>query len=148
MERKKVKRGINLKLVIGGVLTASLVLWIAIIANSNGKGTRPKTVKEGQIISVNDIQADPYAYKGTITVTGVVGRSSEFKAPKGVFLMVDTSEAKICKQTGCAKFYLPVKYEGEHPKEWDEVNVTGSFSEGREIIFKATRVDVLRHLIF
>ncbi|MBI5892883.1 MAG: hypothetical protein HZB79_04405 [Deltaproteobacteria bacterium] len=126
-------------------LAAIIIASIVFISISNGKN---KAVKEGGILSVNDIQADPYAYKGTVTITGVVAGNSEFKPPKGVFLMVETSEAKICKQTGCAKFYLPVKYEGEHPKEWDEVNVTGSFSEDRKLIFKATKVDVLRHLTF
>ncbi len=63
---------------------------------------------------------------------------SRYRIPKDVFLMVETSEAKICKQIGCARFYLPVKYDGVIPKEWDEVNVTGSFAENGQI-FVATK---------
>ena len=32
--------------------------------------------------------------------------------------------------------------------EWDEVNVAGSFAEGGQLLFKATKVGVLRHLNF
>lgn len=124
-------------------LAAIIMAGIVFINISNGKS---KAVKEGGILSVNDIQADPYAYKGSITITGVV--AGKVKWDPKIFVIVETSEAKICKQAGCAKFYLPVRYEGEMPKEWDEVNITGSFSEGREIIFKAANVDVLRHLTF
>lgn len=121
-----------------------LIAAIAITTLSNGK---TKTVKEGGILSVNDIASDPSAFKGIITITGVVADKSRFKVPANIFLIVETSEAKICKQTGCAKFYLPVQFEGILPKEWDEVNVTGSFVDGGRV-FSATKVDVLRHLTF
>ncbi|HBR22151.1 MAG TPA: hypothetical protein DD713_06235 [Nitrospiraceae bacterium] len=127
------------------ILAIILIAGIAFVSLSNGK---TKTVKEGGVLSVNDIQADPSAYKGAITITGVVADKSRFKVPANVFLMVETSEAKICKQTGCARFYLPVKLEGVIPKEWDEVNVTGSFAEGAGLLFVATKVEVLRHLTF
>lgn len=128
------------------IFVLAAIIFIGAIAFTSFSNGKSRTIKEGGILSVNDIQADPYAYKGTITITGVV--AGKVKWDPKIFVMVETSEAKICKQTGCAKFYLPVKYEGEMPKEWDEVNVTGSFSEGREIIFKAAKVDVLRHLTF
>ena len=122
-----------------------LIAGIAFISLSNGK---TKTIKTGGILSVNDISSDPSAYKGAITITGVVADKSRFKVPANVFLMVETSEAKICKQTGCARFYLPVKFEGKMPQEWDEVNVTGSFTEGSGLLFVTTKVEVLRHLTF
>ena len=87
----------------------------------------------------------PSAYKGTITITGVMAGVSR-QDPK-VFTIIETSEAKLCKITGCARFYLPVQYEGTPPKVWDEVNVTGSFVEGGRL-FQATKVEVLRHLNF
>lgn len=99
-------------------------------------------------MSVNDISAEPSAYKGTITINGVVAGKSHFRnVPQNIFLIIETSEAKICKQTGCARFYLPVQFEGKAPQEWDEVNVTGSFVENGKP-FIATKVDVLRHLTF
>lgn len=118
-----------------------LITGVAFIGLSNGK---TKTVKEGGILSVNDISADPAAFKGTITITGVVAQIS---SKDHVFAMVDTAEAKHCKSTGCARFYLPVRYEGTLPKEWDEVNVSGSFVQGSKV-FQAAKVEVLRHLTF
>ncbi len=119
-----------------------LIVGIGFVSLSNGKS---KTIKAGGILTVNDIQADPSAYKGAITVNGVVAILSK-QDPK-VFAIIETSEAKLCKQTGCARFYLPVRYEGQTPKVWDEVNVTGSFVDGGRL-FSATKVDVLRHLKF
>jgi hypothetical protein len=103
--------------------------------------------KDQRILSIYDIQADPYAYKGTIIITGVVADKSRYRLDPEIFLTVATQEAKICELTGCARFYLPVRYEGKHPKEWDEVNITGKFAEiGGKILFAADKVEVLRHL--
>jgi hypothetical protein len=128
------------------IIVFSAIILAAVIAFScsNGKTETTGTAQTSRILSVNDIQTDPYAYKGTITITGVVAKFSE-QDPK-VFAMVDASEAKHCRQTGCARFYLFVRYEGNIPKEWDEVNVTGTFVEGGKLLFAATKVDVLRHL--
>lgn len=127
------------------IIALAAIIFIAgigFISLSNGK---TKTIKEGGVLSVNDIQADPSAYKGFITINGVVAGVSP-QDPK-LFAIIETLEAKTCKITGCAKFYLPVRYEGETPKVWDEVNVTGSFAEGERIV-AATKVEVLRHLNF
>lgn len=133
-------------LALTAIIFIVLLTGIAFIGLGNGK---TRTLKGGGILSVNDIQADPYAYKGTITVTGVVAGVSK-QDPK-IFAIVDTSEAKLCKQTGCASFYLSVKYEGQLPKQWDEVNVAGTLAEGRRpfsVLLTATKVEVLRHLTF
>lgn len=124
------------------LIAAIFVAAVAFTGLSNGK---TKTVKEGGVLSVNDIQAEPFAYKGTITINGVVAATDP--SDSKVFAIIETSEAKLCKSTGCAKFYLVVKYEGEILKKWDEVNATGSFDEGK-LLFAATKVEVLRHLTF
>ena len=120
-----------------------LVAVISFVGLSNGK---PKTIKAEGILSVNDIQADPFAYKGNITVTGVVAKV--LKQDQKLFAIVDTSEAKTCKSTGCARFYLPVRYEGAMPREWDEVNITGGIVKERGPVFQAIKVEVLKHLTF
>ncbi len=124
-------------------LTAIVIIsGLAFIGLGNGK---TKTVKEGGVLSVNDIQADPAAFKGVVTITGVVSRIAG-PNPK-TFMLVDTQEAKLCKSTHCARFYLPVQYEGTLPKEWDEVNATGNFVEDGKL-FQATKVEVMRRLTF
>jgi len=127
------------------ILAFGLIVLIGVVAYSSFSNGKTKTIKAGGILSVNDIQADPSAYKGAITVNGVVATLSK-QDPK-IFAIIETSEAKFCKQTGCARFYLPVRYEGEIPKVWDEVNVTGSLAEKGGILV-ATKVEVLRHLNF
>ena len=121
-------------------LAAIVVTVIAFADFSSGMG---KKVQTKGVLSVTDIQADPAAYKGTITINGVVASISK-QDPK-LFGIIDTAEAKLCKILTCATFYLKVKNAGNMPKEGDEVNVTGSFGEkGR--VFNATKVDVLGHL--
>ena len=121
-------------------LAAIVITGIALAGFSSGMG---KKVQTKAALSVNDIQADPAAYTGSITINGVVSGSSK-QDPK-IFAIIDTAEAKLCKVVTCATFYLPVRYAGNAPKEGDEVNVTGSFGE-RGRVFNATKVDVLRHL--
>ena len=121
-------------------LAAIVITSVAFAGFSSGMGKRVQT--KG-VLTVTDIQADPAAYTGTVTINGVVSSISK-QGPK-LFSIIDTAEAKLCKTITCATFYLPVKYAGQTPKEGDEVKVTGSFGEkGR--VFNATKVDVLGHL--
>jgi hypothetical protein len=121
-------------------LAAMVITAFAFAGLSSGMGKRVQTKA---VLSVNDIQADPAAYTGSVTINGVVASIS--KQDPQLFAIIDTAEAKLCKIVTCATFYLPVKYAGNRPKEGDEVNVTGSFGDkGR--VFNAVKVDVLRHL--
>jgi hypothetical protein len=121
---------------------AMIFIAVAFTGCSSGKSG---TVEEGGILSINDIQADPEAFNGIITITGIVSR---IVGPNPeTFMLVDTHEAKSCKSTNCARFYQPVQYEGSLPKEWDEVNVTGSFAQGGKL-FQASNIEVIKHLTF
>jgi hypothetical protein len=127
------------------VLMLIAIIFVAAAAFTGLSNGKARTVKEGGILSVNDIQSDPAAYKGVVTIAGVVSRVLG-PAPK-TFMLLDTQEAKLCKSTHCARFYLPVQHEGALPNEWDEVNVTGSFVQDGKL-FQATKVEVIRHLTF
>lgn len=87
-------------------------------------GAAPRPLQPGEI-HVQDLAADPKGYQGSILVRGVVARYAPNDA--NLFAMVDTREARLCKSTGCAKFYLPVKINATvpKPKEWDELDVRG-----------------------
>lgn len=104
-----------------------------------------KTPSSSGALSVNDIQADPSAYKGVVTITGVVAKVDP--SHPEYFALIDTKEAKLCKSTGCANFYLPVQYDGKPLTEWDEINVTGTFAQDGSL-FTATKVEVIKHLTF
>jgi len=127
-------------IIIFGVII--FIAGIAIIGLSSGE---TKAIKVSGAFRVHDIQGDPSAYKGTIAINGVVARVSK-QDPK-IFSIIDTQEAIFCKDVNCASFYLTVKFDGQIPKVWEEVNITGSFAEkGR--LFVATKVEVLRNLRF
>ncbi len=123
------------------VALAALMLLAIIVACTNSNASKKK---DGGILSVADIQSDPSSIKGTVVVTGVVARVSGKE--KQVLALIDTDEAKHCKSISCAKFYLPVRFEGPMPGEWDEVNATGQIVDRNGLLFQASKLDVLRHL--
>ena len=74
-------------------------------------------------LHVDDATADLKGYQGTILIRGVMAVNS----PNDPTLigLIDSREARVCKDLHCAKQYLPVKTSGPVPKPWDELNVRG-----------------------
>ena len=128
------------------ILFFAILAFIVVIAAIGLSSGESKATSKSRILTVSDVQANPNACKGSITITGVVAKFSK-EDPK-VFAIIDTSEAKHCKSTGCAKFYLPLKYDKQVPKEWDEINATGQFVEKGGLLFEASKIEILRHLKF
>jgi len=94
-------------------------------------------------LQVNQVAADPSAYRGTITVTGIMAGTSP--QDPSLFGMFDLKELQ-CNSPNCNKIYLPVKYQGALPKLGDEVQVSGSFTPiSGNYIFSATNVKVVRN---
>lgn len=120
---------------------ALAALMLLIVACTNSTASKKK---DSGILTVAEIQSDLPSVKDTVVVTGVVARVSE--KDKQVFALIDTDEAKHCKSTGCAKFYLPVQFSGPSPGEWDEVNATGRIVDQNGLLFQASKLDVVRHL--
>jgi len=94
-------------------------------------------------LQVNQVAADPSAYNGTITVTGIMAGTSP--QDPSVFGIFDLKELQ-CTTPNCNKIYLPVKYQGVMPKLGDEVQVSGSFVPvSGSYFFSATDVKVVRN---
>ena len=125
----------------------TVLFAVAVVVAGSAGFAADQNKQAAPVLSVRDIEKNGNTHKGTIIVTGVVARVIKGKEPP-LFAIIDTSEARSCKSTGCARFYLPIKYTGPTPREWDEINVTGSLTEGKRSVFEATRVEVLRHLTF
>ena len=101
-------------------------------------------VKQGNsALQVNQVGADPLAYKGEITVTGIMAGTAP-DDPK-IFGMFDIKELQ-CKTPNCNKLYLPIRYQGTMPTPGDELLVKGSFvSLSGGVLFDATQVKVVRN---
>ncbi len=98
---------------------------------------------DANALQVNQVGADPSAYSGMITVTGIMAGTSP--QDPGIFGMFDLKELQ-CTTPNCNKLYLPVKYQGSMPKPGDEVRVSGSFiNTTGGFLFSATDVKVVRH---
>lgn len=96
------------------------------------------------VLHVQDLAADLHGYRGEIALRGVVARYAP--TDPQLFALVDTREARLCKSTNCAKFYLPVRWTGNgtRPKQWDEIDLHGRLVHGAQYTYlEAVRVDNL-----
>ena len=77
-------------------------------------------------LQVQDMASDPKGYTGKIVVRGVVAKF----APNDPHLvgLIDSREARVCRDLNCAQYYLPVKVKDANLKPWDELNVRGSMT--------------------
>lgn len=76
-------------------------------------------------LHVGDIAGDPFGYTDTMTLRAVVARVNSNDPLR--LIVIDSREAKVCKSTGCAKFFLPVALATEPvPRKWDEVDLRGN----------------------
>ena len=117
-------------------ITVALAVGIALAYALFFKG-------DANALQVNQVAADPSAYSGTITVTGIMAGTSP--QDPSVFGIFDIKELQ-CTTPNCNKLYLPVKYQGASPKPGDEVQVSGSFTQvSGSYFFSATDVRVIRN---
>ena len=94
-------------------------------------------------LGVNDVASDPAAFKGTITITGIMAGVSQYDTT--VFGIMDKKELQ-CKTPGCNKLYVPVRTSGKMPVPGDEVRATGSFTQEKAgILFTAGKVVVVKN---
>ncbi len=124
------------------IALAALTLLALIMFGCTNTSASKK--KEGGVLSVADLEKNPTAFKDAVVITGVVARVSQ--KDKKVFAIIDSDEAKHCRSTGCAKFYLPVQFDGQTPKEWDEVKITGTIVDDKGLILNAVSCEVLQHI--
>jgi len=98
---------------------------------------------DSKAFSVNEIASDPAAYKGTITITGIMAGVSP--QDPAIFGIMDIRELQ-CKTQNCNKLFVPVSYQGTLPAPGDEVRLTGSFvNRGGGYLFAADLVKVVRN---
>ncbi len=125
------KKRSRLALLAIGIAGAAAIGWATEKSPFSGLpdmlGANQRALPTGAL-QVEDIAADPKGYQGTILVRGVMA-----VAPPnypGMFSMIDSREARVCRDLHCAKNYLPVKTSGPLPKPWDELNVRGKIVKG------------------
>lgn len=98
---------------------------------------------DGNALQVNQVGADPLAYSGTITVTGIMAGVSS--SDPSIFGIYDIKELQ-CTTANCNKLFIPVRHQGTMPKVGDEVRITGSFLKVPQgVVFTAEKVKVVRN---
>lgn len=116
--------------------TVTFATLILALVSACGKETPPA-------LNINDLAADPAAFSGTLTVTGIAAGF----APQDptLFGVMDKKELQ-CQTPNCKKFLLPVRVQGTLPKLGDEIVLSGSFvQENGGYLFVAQKFDVVRN---
>jgi hypothetical protein len=128
--------------------TSSLLICLALVAVLSA-GCIEQKASATKTLGINDIQSNPLAFVGQLTLNGVVGAFSDQDAK--TFGLLDSTELMACKNMSCGAFMLPARYDGSRglPKLGDEVNVTGSFVQrhGGYILFRVTKIEVKRNVL-
>lgn len=118
------------------IITAVLAIGIAIVF-AFSKQNEPKA------LTVTEVGADPAAYSGIITVTGVM--AGVYPQDPTIFGVMDVKELQ-CKTANCNKVIMPVKYPGQQPVLGDEIRVTGNLvNSGQGYLFVAQSLKVVRN---
>lgn len=119
-------------IIIAVAVVAGIALAYALVSRGGGSA-----------LQVNQLAADPTAYSGTVTVTGIMAGTSP--QDPSVFGIFDIKELQ-CTTPNCNKIYLPVRHQGAMPKPGDEVRISGSFvNTNNGYLFVASSVKVLRN---
>lgn len=95
-------------------------------------------------LQVDDLKSDPKGYTGGILVRGVVAKFATYD-PHLVGL-IDSREARVCRDLNCAQYYLPIRVKDTNLKPWDEVNVRGTMTEDPNTKMVYLAVDSVENL--
>lgn len=120
------------KYTIATALVAVSITFVLLLAGCDSKA-----------FNVNEIASDPAAFKGTITITGIMAGVSP--QDPSIFGIMDIKELQ-CKTQNCNKAFIPVSCQGALPVPGNEVRLTGSFvNKGGGYLFAADLVKVVRN---
>ncbi len=139
------KSGI-LAVVLAGLVVVAGIAYAFLYEDeaANSLEERPKVSGEATpavTVHVDDLANKPESYKGEIVLQAVVARLGK---SKGVFAAIDYREFKNCSELGCAKNYLPVKYDGEIPKPESLIQMKGQVVKRENgLVFEAEKLDVI-----
>ena len=111
------------------IIIIVLVFILAFFAGCTSQATQQQN---HPIFSVNDVQDDPLAFTGVITIHGVV----TMLTPDGFGM--EYTRQRPC----CPAFVLHVAFDGDAPAIGTTVYATGSF--GHVPVFQATEVRLAR----
>jgi len=81
------------------------------------------------VLMVDDLHDRPSHFTGEIEVLGIVGGN---EPGQQLFGLIDRREVAECGGIACARFVLPVKWEGKFPEPGDAVVVRGRIRETGE----------------
>lgn len=118
------------------IIAAAIVIGIVV-------GFGVTRMGEAKALNVNDIGADPSAFTGTITVTGIMAGVSQMDP--SIIGIMDIKELQ-CTSANCNKIFIPIKVTGQKPAVGDEIRVTGQFQKlSGGFLFAAEKIKVVRN---
>jgi hypothetical protein len=132
----------------------TLFMAIALITASLTVGCAKDDAADRNVLSILDVYADPYAFTGDITLTGIAGN---FLEQDPVVFDLYYTETLLAKDS-CCLISFPTKFPDNlpRPKLGDEINVTGRFIRYdvdmgygwvHDIVFEVEEIEVIRNIM-
>ena len=124
------------------IILSAAVVFVCSISPVLSHGQSDSTVTD--TMSVDELAKRPKAFADReLVVTGIVGAV----LPKQkIFMIIDQSEYAECKVVTCARYEIPIEFDGKLPKpEWMVV-ATGRLVQPQRgrFLFKARRVEIIK----
>ena len=95
-----------------------------------------------EVMNVDELAEAPEKFPSEVTLRAVVAGVNE---SEGVFSVIDSREFEKCGVLTCARYYLPVKVEGELPKPKALLEITGKVVRSEKgLVFEANQMEAAR----
>ena len=125
------------------IIVGAALLVISAVSPVSSYGQSESTAID-TTLSVDAVARSPKAFADReIVVTGVVGT---VVSKQKIFTIIDRSEYAECKVVTCARYEIPIEFDGKLPKPEQVVVATGRLvqREPGRFLFKAGRVAVIK----
>jgi hypothetical protein len=126
------------------LIIISGIAYAFVVQTSMAGGTTQESPPAAarKIIDVHELAANPKAFRGDITLRGVVAGVNK---AQGVFGIIDAREFKSCGTLSCAVYTLPIKYSRKAPALKSLVTIRGRVvKSGKGMIIVARNVKAVK----
>lgn len=125
------------------IVLSMAIVFLCTMSPVPSHGQSDTTVTD-TTLSVDELAKNPKAFAGReVVVSGVVGTV----VPKQkIFTIIDQSEYAECKVVTCARYEIPIEFDGKCPKPEQVIVATGRLIQPQpgRFLFKARRVEIIQ----
>lgn len=130
------------KLIVFGMALVLLGTQSPVFGNGKSEATATDSAATDTTLSVDALAKSPKSFAGReIMVSGVV---ATVVSRQKVFTIIDQSEFEECNAVTCARYEIPIDFDGKLPEPKQVIVATGRLVQPQpgRFLFKAKRVEI------